>query len=140
MTRPKRPPIADVEATQRFHSPPLDAVNQFDYYNDNWTAFGAILRGESPAQVLAETTNSLAFKNIHPLAPLHVLVIPKQFIGSVFDLTVADLPILDEMNQTALKILSEHYPDTILKSDYRLCFHIPPFNSVDHLHLHVLAP
>jgi hypothetical protein len=44
------------------------------------------------------------------------------------------------MRQMGLELLEEQQPETLEAKDYILCFHIPPFNSVDHLHLHVLAP
>jgi len=44
------------------------------------------------------------------------------------------------MRQLGLELLEEQQPRALEEEDYILCFHIPPFNSVDHLHLHVLAP
>jgi diadenosine tetraphosphate (Ap4A) HIT family hydrolase len=105
--------------------------------DDNPTVFGAILRGELPAVCLAETDRLLAFLDRYPKAPFHALVIPKRFLPSVFDLTQADLPMLYDMKAMAEQVLEERgYP----LSDSRLVFHVPPFNSVQHLHLHVLAP
>jgi len=132
------------EPVVEYHKPPPDAVNDNssdgDYYGDNWTVFGKILRGEIPARCLAETPQLLAFEDIRPRATVHALVIPKEFIGSVFDLTASDLPLLDEMRRVATNILAERLPSDMDPDDFRLCFHVPPFNSVDHLHLHVLAP
>lgn len=119
-----------------YHPPPVGVS-----YDDNDTVFGQILRGEIPANTLSESDNLLTFSDIRPRAPLHALVIPKRRIGSVFDLNATtDLPMLYEMEETALKLLNATAPDAYLSGDYTLCFHIPPHNSVDHLHLHVLAP
>lgn len=131
-----------------YHSPPTSGgVN----YESNDTVFGSILRGELPARVLAESSTLLAFWDIKPRAPLHALIIPKAFVGSVFDLTAKDVPLLMEMQrigedlvvqqqQQQQQQLSSQNDKIINKDDLRLCFHIPPFHSVDHLHLHVLAP
>ena len=44
------------------------------------------------------------------------------------------------MREMGLELLEKQQPQAFETNDYILCFHIPPFNSVDHLHLHVLAP
>jgi diadenosine tetraphosphate (Ap4A) HIT family hydrolase len=133
------------KGTFEYHEPPVGVDNEEEdsnhYYDDNWTVFGQILRGESPAVTYAESDNLLAFEDMHPRAPLHALIIPKRFIGSVFDLSLLqDQTLLEEMQHMAENLLQEQYPAAYLSGDYTLCFHIPPFNSVDHLHLHVLAP
>lgn len=116
-----------------------DAPANVDY-NENPTVFGQILRGEVPAMILEETNDTLAFADRTPRAPLHGLIIPKRLVPSVFSLTRDDLPILEEMRRVALQLIQNHYPKAYEKGDYILCFHVPPFNSVDHLHLHMLAP
>lgn len=119
-----------------YHKPPPHVD-----YGTNETVFGKILRGESPAAVWDESTDLLVFQDIHPRAPTHGLVIPKRFIESVFDLTPADVPLLEEMQCMALAVLRDrHGADFVATGNYTLCFHVPPFNSVDHLHLHILAP
>ena len=119
-----------------YHKPPPHVD-----YATNETVFGQILRGESAAVIWEETTDLLVFQDIHPRAPTHGLVIPKRFIESVFDLTPSDVPLLEEMQCVALAILQErHGADFLTQGDYNLCFHVPPFNSVDHLHSHILAP
>jgi len=124
-----------VKKTTVYHQPPKGVS-----YDDNETVFGQILRGESPARILDETEHAISFLDIHPKAPLHGLVIPKKLIGSVFDLTSDDLPLLYEMKAIAESVLRHYDLDAFRKGNYRLCFHIPPYNSVDHLHLHILAP
>jgi len=44
------------------------------------------------------------------------------------------------MQRTALETIQSCHPEAYDTHDYILCFHVPPFTSVDHLHLHVLAP
>jgi diadenosine tetraphosphate (Ap4A) HIT family hydrolase len=107
-------------------------------YADNPTVFGKILRGEMSADIMDESPTLLAFRDKHPRAPLHSLIIPKQFVPSVFDLT--DAALLQELQDMAHELLQQHQPQAYTNQDYVLCFHVPPFNSIDHLHLHVLAP
>ena len=109
-------------------------------YAENPSIFGKILRGEISALTLYESSHLLAFQDRTPRAKLHALVIPKQFIPTVVSLTRDDLPLLEDMRKIGLLLIEQNYPDAIRRNDYILCFHVPPFNSVNHLHLHVLAP
>jgi diadenosine tetraphosphate (Ap4A) HIT family hydrolase len=129
------PEVSSPKGTFSYHEPPAGVD-----YSDNGTVFGKILRGEESAETLGETCDLLAFEDLHPRAPLHALIIPKRFIGSVFDLSCPDVGLVEEMQEMAYQLLQEQYPNAYRTGDYILCFHIPPFNSVDHLHLHVLAP
>lgn len=127
------------------------------YYKDNDSIFGNILRGEEPASILTESTNLLMFQDNKPRAPLHGLIIPKYHIDSVLLLTKNDLPILHEMKNMANEIVNKYIISSSTPSssitttqqqeevvkrncNSRMVFHIPPFISVKHLHLHVLAP
>lgn len=110
-------------------------------YASNPTVFGQILRGELKTNILRETQNVLAFEDIQPRAPLHGLVVPKKNIPTVMELRASkDQQLLEEMKVMAHDLIQEAHPEAYETGDYMLCFHIPPFNSVDHLHLHVLAP
>jgi diadenosine tetraphosphate (Ap4A) HIT family hydrolase len=120
---------------RQYHEPPQNVD-----YADNSSVFGAILRGETRSLTLKETTNVLAFQDRSPRAPFHALVIPKKLIKNVFGLDQKDLPLVEEMHGMAADLLQSYQPDALLANDYILCYHVPPFNSVEHLHLHVLAP
>jgi diadenosine tetraphosphate (Ap4A) HIT family hydrolase len=126
--------IPSTEASCQFHAPPRPLSN--DYYDNNTTPFGAILRGELPAVVYAETNELLAFADIHPQAKLHALIIPKRLVTSVLDLTPSDLPLLHSLHDLGHSLLDQF---GILPNRARMVFHVPPFNSVSHLHLHVLS-
>jgi diadenosine tetraphosphate (Ap4A) HIT family hydrolase len=138
----------------QYHEPPppppsssSSIPDNHDYTHQNPSIFGKILQGKAPARVYFESDHLLAFQDKHPKAPFHVLVIPKRYIPTVHDLRQDDLALLQEMKEAAMVLLKRHQPkavqlldDTTTSDDYRLCYHVPPFNSVHHLHLHVLAP
>ncbi|KAG7347335.1 HIT-like domain containing protein [Nitzschia inconspicua] len=117
-------------------------------YTKNPTVFGKILQGKITAKVLDESPELLAFQDIRPRAPLHALVIPKRYIPTIANLnsqeeigTNGSIQLLQQMEVMAHRLLKQHLTyEQYQSNDYLLCFHIPPFTSVDHLHLHVLAP
>ena len=121
--------------TCKVHSPPPN-VN----FDENDSVFGSILRGELPSLTLAETETLLAFQDRKPRAPLHALVIPKRHIRNVFHLQETDQGLLHDMHHMGLSLIQHHYPEAAKRNDFILCYHVPPFSSVPHLHLHVLAP
>jgi len=120
---------------QKFEAPSVDVD-----YQDNATIFGKILQGRAPVKTLHETDNTLGFWDVKPRTALHGLVIPKQHIPTVFELQPKHVPLLHELKESALAILRKHQPDALETGDFELAFHVPPHNSVDHLHLHCLAP
>ena len=127
------------EATAAYRTPPPGVPTDY-MYEDNTSVFGDILRGELPASVYAESDTLLTFRDRSPRAPLHGLVIPKRYIMGVRNLSPDDLNTVTEMKEMALDVIRKEQPEAYSEEDYTLCFHIAPFNSVDHLHLHVLAP
>jgi len=76
----------------------------------------------------------VAFRDYNPSALHHYLVIPKRHIDSVKSLSYEDVALVERMMEIGHHILNNlDVPD----NSRRMGFHIPPFNSVDHLHLHV---
>jgi histidine triad (HIT) family protein len=59
--------------------------------------FCQIIRGEKPADFLYEDKSVVAFKDIHPHAPIHILIVPREHIRSVNDLTEQDRDVVSEM-------------------------------------------
>jgi len=101
------------------------------------TVFGKIVSGELPVEKLAETERVIAFPDIAPQAPVHILVIPKSTeYRNVSELAAADPSLLAEMVGVAQSLASEH-----ANGEYRLVFNSGPSagQTVFHVHAHVLA-
>ena len=107
----------------------------------NPTVFGQLLRRELPVSVLYEDEDYFAFKNIKPYAEFAGLVIPKHFVKQdPANLGPENLAVVERMLSIGRELVAREQPSAFATGDYWLRFHRPPFNSVDHLHLHVLAP
>ena len=102
--------------------------------------FCKIVAGDVPADIVHSTATTVAFKDIRPAAPLHVLVVPRQHVDNAAEVTAADGPVLADMLMAARAVADAAGvagPDR----GYRLIFNVGPdaMNSVPHLHLHVLG-
>jgi len=100
--------------------------------------FCKIANKEVPAEIVYEDEKVVAFKDIHPKAPLHLLIIPKKHIPSVDHLELKDEGLIGELFLVAQKIARAEGVD---KTGYRLIFNIgkDAGQTVDHLHLHLLG-
>jgi histidine triad (HIT) family protein len=102
--------------------------------------FCRIVAGDVPSEIVYETPNTVAFKDITPAAPLHVLVVPRRHIVDASTVTDEDGPVLAEMLQAARAVADAAGLATPDRG-YRLVFNIGPdaLMSIPHLHLHVLG-
>jgi histidine triad (HIT) family protein len=100
--------------------------------------FCRIVRGELPTRAVADDELVLAFHDIAPRSPTHVLVIPKAHIASAADLTDADGPLLGRLFATAARIAREA---GIANEGYRIVSNVGRWGgqTVDHLHLHLMG-
>ncbi len=100
--------------------------------------FCKIVAGEIPSNRALETDTVLAFHDISPKAPTHVLVIPKTHITSANELSAENASVLSHMFLAAKEIAAEQGID---QSGYRLVFNVGAHAgmAVPHLHLHVLG-
>ncbi len=100
--------------------------------------FCKIVAGEIPSEEVARSDNTYAFRDIHPAAPTHVLVVPRSHVGSAADIGPEHGGLLSEMVGTAQEIAKS---EGVADSGYRLVFNVgtDALNSVPHLHLHVLG-
>ncbi len=102
--------------------------------------FCKIVAGELPSDIVHETPTTVAFKDINPHAPLHVLVVPRRHIDDASAVTEEDGPVLADMVLAARAVAAEAGV-AVPERGYRLVFNVGPdaMNSVPHLHLHVLG-
>jgi len=100
--------------------------------------FCKIFAREIPAKEVFRDDDIVAFEDIRPVAPTHVLVIPKEHIPSIHDLTRDQGPMLARMMEVANRIADERKVD---RDGYRLVFNKGPQagQSVYHVHLHLLG-
>jgi histidine triad (HIT) family protein len=100
--------------------------------------FCKIFAGEIPAKEVFRDQEIVAFEDIRPVAPTHILVIPKEHIPSVHDLRPSHSPMLSRMFEVANRIADERKID---RDGYRLVFNKGPQagQTVYHLHLHLLG-
>jgi histidine triad (HIT) family protein len=107
--------------------------------------FCKIAAGQIPAQVVFEDDEVLAFKDINPAAPVHLLVIPKQHIDTLSDAAAAHTALLGKMLALAPKLAAEHGIGVTVGADgkrsggYKTLINSGPNGGqeVYHLHLHV---
>jgi histidine triad (HIT) family protein len=97
--------------------------------------FCAIGRGEAPARVVRSSERTLAIHDIHPLAPTHVLVLPREHVASLWELV--DRELAGELLLTAAEVARE----LGLEGGFRIIANTrrDGGQEVEHLHLHVLG-
>jgi histidine triad (HIT) family protein len=102
------------------------------------TIFSRIVRREIPAQIVYQDALVTAFRDIHPQAPVHVLVVPNKLIPTVNDMTEEDELVLGRMFTVARRIAAEEGIDA---SGYRLLVNCnrDGGQEVYHLHMHILG-
>ncbi len=100
--------------------------------------FCKIIKGEIPANKVWENDEILAFRDINPASPHHILVIPKIHKESLNDFKDSDVEILGKLLITASKIASQ---EGFAESGYRVVNNVGDDGgqTVSHVHLHVLA-
>ena len=101
------------------------------------TVFGKIIKGELPAEKVFENDRILAIKDLYPVAPVHILIMPKKEIPDLQSVSPEDLPLLSEICEVAKKLAQEFGVET----GYRLLTN----NGSDagqvifHLHFHLIG-
>jgi len=101
------------------------------------TIFMRIVRGEIPADVIYRDDLVTAFRDIHPQAPVHVLIVPNRAIPSVADVQPEDEALLGRLFTAARRVAEQEGLD----DGYRLIVNCRAHGGqeVDHLHLHLMG-
>lgn len=100
--------------------------------------FCKILDGDIPADIVFESETAIAFRDINPRAPTHVLVIPRKHIATLNDITAEDETIVGSLYSAAREIAAE---EGIADDGYRAVMNCNAAagQTVFHIHLHVLG-
>ncbi|HAR99515.1 MAG: HIT-like protein [Candidatus Moranbacteria bacterium GW2011_GWC2_37_73] len=101
--------------------------------------FCKIVEKKVDAKIVFENKEIIAFKDIHPLAPVHILIIPKKHIASINEVNdPADVELLGKMIVTARDIAKEL---NIAEDGYKLLFRTGKHGGqeMDHIHLHLIG-
>lgn len=101
------------------------------------TVFGLIIQGKLPAKKIFENDRILAIEDIHPVAPVHILIIPKKEIPNLQSVGPEDAGLLSEVVAVAQQIAEEKG----IEEGYRLLTNNGPDagQTVFHLHFHLIG-
>jgi histidine triad (HIT) family protein len=104
----------------------------------NQCLFCRIDKGEIPGRIIHRDEDVLAFEDVAPQAPVHVLVIPRRHIASVAELGPSERGLGDKLLEIAVRIAGEM---GLTENGYRIVTNTGPAagQSVDHLHFHLLG-
>ena len=114
----------------------LGGMTSTDLRTDPDCLFCRIVAGEVPADVVATSERSIAFRDIDPQAPVHVLVVPRDHHGDIAQLAAADPELLGDVVALADEVAGD-----LADGQFRLIFNSGPRagQSVFHVHGHVIA-
>ena len=100
--------------------------------------FCKIAQGEIPAKKLYEDERVFAIADIHPLAPVHLLVVPRAHVPTLLDLPAADFDLIGHVFQVMRKLAVDH---GVAEQGFRLVHNVNDWGGqkVFHMHFHLLA-
>lgn len=100
--------------------------------------FCKIIKKEIPSEIVYEDGEVLAFKDVQPLAPVHILIIPKKHLDSINDLAEEDTQLAGKLIIVA-RALAEKFD--ISEKGYKLLFRVGEWGGqeVPHIHLHLIG-
>lgn len=99
--------------------------------------FCKISDGVEPSNIVHQDDEFVVFPDMRPAAPHHYLIVPRHHYIDVRHLTAQHVPMVEKMVTLSKEVLTAQGGSP---TSARLGFHMPPFITVRHLHLHVIAP
>ena len=97
--------------------------------------FCKIVASEIPASIRYQDNDVIAFDDMHPSAPIHMLIAPKRHIPGIEAVESGDEQIIGKLTTTARRLIEENN----LGDVYKLIINGPAIRHVDHLHFHLLS-
>ena len=100
--------------------------------------FCKIIAGQIPSDVIYTDDKVIAFRDINPMAPVHLLIIPREHITSLNDVTEQQITLVGHMVQVAKQLAKQQ---GIATKGYRVVINTGPQGGqvVQHLHMHLLG-
>jgi histidine triad (HIT) family protein len=100
--------------------------------------FCKIVRSEAKANIVYDDEQVIAFRDIHPVAPTHILIVPRRHIESINDIHADDAPLIGHMFIIARQIARQ---ENIHEGGYRIIVNTGPDGgqTVFHMHLHLIG-
>lgn len=100
--------------------------------------FCRIIAGQAPGEIVYQDDQVTAFRDIHPVAPTHILIVPNRHIASVNEVSAADEALLGHLFTVARHLAEQ---EGIHQSGYRLIVNTGPHSGqmVYHLHMHLIG-
>ena len=102
------------------------------------TLFEKIIAREVPADIVYETDDLIAFRDVHPQAPVHVLIVPKSVVARIGEAQMSHAALLGNLLLASQEVAKQL---GVFDSGYRLVINHGPDagESVPHLHVHLLG-
>lgn len=100
--------------------------------------FCKIVRSEIPSEQVYQDQDFLAFKDIHPKAPVHILVIPKKHIPSLADIQDGDEPMLGKLFHRVARVAEEV---GVAEKGYKVLVNVREHGGqiIPHIHVHIIG-
>ena len=100
--------------------------------------FCQFAQGQKKADIVYRDEQIFAFKDIHPIAPVHILIIPVKHIPTITEVRETDIELLGKMIFVAKKIADD---SGLSEKGYKLLFRVKKYGGqeIDHIHLHLIG-